>query len=163
MSEVEPVPAEFLIEVERARAAGVRSDLRLYAYESRRMPWAAAGLRAATRAQLDLGAFSDAKETLAWLLEVQPADSESDRVAPSLQRRTRRRPERYAASDGRCSSRGTWWMRPADASRVFRQREAAEAEARQMIVEALQREGEQEAARDGGDRGRRLRRGHPVP
>jgi hypothetical protein len=137
------VPAGFLTEVERARAAGRRGDLRLCAYESRRMPWAAAGLRAAVEAQLDLGAFSDAKETLAWLLEVQPADS----VSVECLRRCNGSP--IAALKGAPPGRvllftGHMVDAPGRSEPRFPPTAAAEAEARQMILEAIRREHQQE-------------------
>lgn len=77
-------PPEFIADVERARDARCRGDLRLFARECRELPWAAEGLRAIGRAQLDIDAPADARESFAWLREVRPEDGEANRELAEL-------------------------------------------------------------------------------
>src|SRR5215831_4882836 len=62
------VSSEFREDVERARAALQRGDLRLLAYEARSFDWASEGLRVVGRAQFKSKAWAGAKETFEWLL-----------------------------------------------------------------------------------------------
>ena len=81
------VSTEFREAVERASAARYRGDLRLLAHEARDFDWGSEGLRIVGRAQFNLKAWSGAKETFQWLLEVKPYDAEaSQRLATIHQR-----------------------------------------------------------------------------
>jgi hypothetical protein len=137
------VPAEFLSEVARAKAAGRRGNLRLLAYESRRLPWAAHGLRAVLQAQCDVAAARDAKETLEWLVEVEPPDpaivesvgrAEHQRVTAGI----------HAPAETLLFT-GHMIDAPGRKTPRFPPTDAAEADARQMILEAVRREHDDKA------------------
>jgi len=81
------VPRDFREEVERAREANQRGDLRLLAEEARSFPWASEALRTVGRAQIDLTAFAGARDTFEWLRDIRPDDVETNsRLATIYQR-----------------------------------------------------------------------------
>ena len=72
------VPQGFAEEVDLARRAEQRGDLRLRAHEARWFDWASEGLRAVGLAQFGIKAFEGAKETFEWLREIVPDDVEAN-------------------------------------------------------------------------------------
>lgn len=84
---LQAAPREFRDDVERARDAGHRGDLRLLAHEARGFEWEREGLRLAGRAQLKLLAFEGARETFEWLLKSNDSDIDAyQRLATVYQR-----------------------------------------------------------------------------
>jgi hypothetical protein len=68
------VPWDFQEEVERARNAGRRGDLRLLADEASGFEWGGGGLRIVGEAQFGLRALGGAKETFETLRKLDPTD-----------------------------------------------------------------------------------------
>ncbi|MFN7981968.1 MAG: tetratricopeptide repeat-containing protein [Vicinamibacterales bacterium] len=84
---LQAAPREFREDVERARDAGHRGDLRLLAHEARGFEWEREGLRLVGRAQVKLQAFDGARETFEWLLKSNDGDIEAfQRLATIYQR-----------------------------------------------------------------------------
>jgi len=84
---LQAAPREFREDVERARDAGHRGDLRLLAHEARGFEWEREGLRLVGRAQLKLLAYEGARETFEWLLKSNDSDIEAfQRLATIYQR-----------------------------------------------------------------------------
>ncbi len=132
-------PSEFIIDVERARDARCRGDLRLFARECRELAWAPEGLRAIGRAQLDIDAPADARESFAWLREVRPEDGEANRELAELAGAP------VAAGPGRALLfTGHMIDAPGRAQPRFPPTAAAENAAREMIAEAVDRQRAQE-------------------
>jgi len=69
-----PVPLDFQEEVERARSAGERGDLRLRSDEAQGFEWESEGLRLVGEAQFKLKAFQGAKDTFEALAKSLPDD-----------------------------------------------------------------------------------------
>lgn len=68
------VPWDFQEEVERARGANRRGDLRLLAYEAHGFEWGSAGLRIVGEAQFRIRALKGARETFEAIRGLDPAD-----------------------------------------------------------------------------------------
>jgi hypothetical protein len=128
-------PAEFVADVDRAVAARRRGDLRLFAHECRELSWAPEGLRAIGRAQLDLDAPGDARETFGWLVELRPYDGEGNRELAEL----RNTPAPRSRTPAR-TLLFTGHMVDAPDRPKPRFPPAAEPEARRMIHDAVARE-----------------------
>jgi hypothetical protein len=134
-------PPEFIADVERARDARCRGDLRLFAHECRELSWAPEGLRAIGRAQLDIDARADARESFAWLREVRPQDGEANRELAELAGAT------VAAGPGRVPLfTGHMIDAPGRKQPRFPPTAAAERTAHAMIADAVDRQRAQEPA-----------------
>ena len=84
---LQAAPREFREDVERARDAGHRGDLRLLAHEARGFEWEREGLRLVGRAQVKRLAYQGARETFEWMVKSNDTDIEAyQRLATVYQR-----------------------------------------------------------------------------
>jgi hypothetical protein len=89
-SDLITIPAAFREDVERARSAGQRGDLRLLAYEVQGLEWQTEGLRLVGEAQFKLKAFRGARDSFEALRRFESDDLQANqRLATIYQRLAR--------------------------------------------------------------------------
>jgi hypothetical protein len=130
-------PPDFIADVEHARSAHLRGDLRLFAHECRGLPWAAEGLRVIGRTQIELGAQRDARESFQWLRSVRPEDEEAREQLAELAGALDPPPTAPART---LLFTGHMVDAPGRKEPRFPPTAAAEAGARRMIADAVARE-----------------------
>lgn len=98
-SDLITIPTAFREDVERARSAGQRGDLRLLAYEVQGLEWQTEGLRLVGEAQFKLRAFRGAKDSFEALRRFESEDLNANQRLGTIYQRLARSERGRARAD----------------------------------------------------------------